>query len=274
VDPAFFATMGIPILRGRALDQRDVEGSQPVAVVNSLMARQLFQTDDVIGRRIRMGWRAGAPLIEIVGVAADARYMSSRFPKPPTIYLPYLQQPMKQAATFAVRTAGEPEAFAPVAREIVRQVDPTLPLFAVRSQADQIAESMREEKLFARLATLLGFVTVALSAIGLYGLLAYSVTLRVPEIGIRLALGARRGAVGWMVLRHSLWLCAAGLAIGVGAAVATTNVVESLLYELPPRDPVAIATAGAILLLASALAGYLPARRAARVDPIVALRAE
>jgi predicted permease len=274
VDPAFFTTMGLPLLRGRALDARDVEGSQPVAVINSLLARQLYQSDDVVGRRFKIGTRRESPVFEIVGVAADARFSSVRRPKPPTVYTSYLQQPMKQAATFAVRTAGDPETFAPTARDVVRQVDPNLPLFGVRSQDDQIAESLREEKLFARLATLLGIVTVALSAIGLYGLLAYSVTLRVPEIGVRLALGAQRSAVRWMILRQSLLLAGGGLAIGIAAAAVATRVVESLLYGLPPRDPVALAVAGAILLLASALAGYLPARRAAGVDPIVALRAE
>jgi predicted permease len=274
VDSAFFTTMRIPILRGRALDPRDVEGAQRVAVVNSRLARQLFESDDVVGRRFKLGMRPGAPVFEIVGVSADARYTSVRQPKPPTVYVSYLQQPMKQPATFEVRTAGDPEAFVPVARDIVRQADGNLPLFGVRSQEDQLAESLREEKLFARLSTLLGFVTVALSAIGLYGLLAYSVTMRVPEIGIRLALGAGRGAVGWMIMRQSLLLACIGLAVGIGAAAATTQVVQALLYELPPRDPIAMAIAAAVLLLASALAGYLPARRAARVDPIVALRAE
>jgi ABC-type antimicrobial peptide transport system permease subunit len=181
---------------------------------------------------------------------------------------------VKQAATFAVRTSADPAAFSATAREIVGQVDANLPLFGMRSQDEQIADSLREEKLFARLATLLGLLAVALSAIGLYGLLAYSVTLRVPEIGVRLALGARRSAVGWMVLRRSLLLAATGLAIGLGAAWMSTQVVASMLYGLAPRDPVAMAGAAGILLLASALAGYLPARRAARVDPMVALRAQ
>jgi predicted permease len=274
VDSSFFATMRIPILRGRAFDARDVEGSQLVAVVNTRMAEQLFRSTDVVGRRFRLGSRTSSPILEIVGVSADARYSSVRRPMPPTVYLPYLQQPVKQAATFAVRTAGDPLAFGPTAREAVRQVDSNLPLFAMRSQDDQIANSLREEKLFARLSTVLAALTVALSAIGLYGLLAYSVTLRVPEIGVRLALGARRSAVGWMILRRSLLLAAAGLAIGLGAAWMSTQVVASMLYGLAPRDPVAMAVAAGILLLASALAGYLPARRAARVDPMVALRAE
>jgi predicted permease len=274
VDSGFFATMRIPILRGRAFDARDVEGSQPVAVINSRMAEQLFRSTDVIGRRFRLGSRTSSPILEIVGVAADAQYSSVRLPKPPTVYLPYLQQPVKQAATFAVRTSADPAAFSATAREIVGQVDANLPLFGMRSQDEQIADSLREEKLFARLATLLGLLAVALSAIGLYGLLAYSVTLRVPEIGVRLALGARRSAVGWMVLRRSLLLAATGLAIGLGAAWMSTQVVASMLYGLAPRDPVAMAGAAGILLLASALAGYLPARRAARVDPMVALRAQ
>jgi ABC-type lipoprotein release transport system permease subunit len=192
---------------------------------------------------------------------------------PPTAYLAAAQQPAR-AATFAVRTAAAPEAFAATAREIVRRHDDQLPLVAVRTMEEQLARSLRQERLFARLAVLLGSVALALSAIGLYGLLAYGVAQRVPEIGLRMALGAERRAVRWMVLRQSMQLAAIGLVTGLAGAIASTRVVESMLYRLPPRDPVAIATAAAIMLGTCALAGYLPARRASRVDPLVALRAD
>jgi predicted permease len=271
--PAFFDTMRLPIVRGRALDDRDTAGSQRVAVVNRLLARQLFNTDDVVGRRFRLGLNPKSPLYEIVGVAADARYTSVRNEMPPTAYLAASQH-ATGAITFAVRTTGEPAAFAGTAREAIRDIDDQIPLFAVRTMDAQIARSMSQERLLARVAALLALVALVLSAIGLYGLLAYAVAQRIPEIGLRMALGAERHSVGWMVLRQALTLAALGLGAGTAGAMAAGRLVESLLYGLPPRDVVALSTAAAIMLTTCALAAYLPARRAARIDPLVALRAE
>ncbi len=273
VDPRFFATMEIPIVRGRAFADADIGGTQPIAVINQMLARRLFGTEDAIGRQFKIGLRKNAPLHEVIGVSADARYASVRQPVPPTMYLVQQRQP-PVGATFEIRTAGDPVAFGATAREIVRQVDSTLPLFRMRSQDEQIAASLDRERLFARLSALLGIVTLVLSAIGLYALLAYAVTRRTPEIGVRMALGADRAAVGWMILRQSLVLAWIGLAIGIAAAVAGTKAIESLLYDLPSGDPATLAGAALIMLAVSALAGYLPARRASRVDPLVALRTE
>jgi predicted permease len=271
--PAFFDTIRLPIVRGRALDGRDTETSQRVAVVNRILARQLFKTDDVVGRRFRLGLTAKAPLYEIVGVAADARYPSVRSPMPPTAYLAASQQ-SAGAVTFAVRTAGDPASFANTARDAIRQIDDQIPLFAVRTMEAQAARSTSQERLFARLAALLGLVALTLSAIGLYGLLTYAVAQRVPEIGLRMALGAEQQSVAWMILRQSLILAVLGLIGGTAGAIAAGRLVESMLYGLPARDALAIGTAATIMLTTCALAGYLPARRAARVDPLVALRAE
>jgi predicted permease len=271
--PTFFETLRLPMLRGRVLDERDTAGGQRTAVVNSLLARQLFKTDDAVGRRFRLGMRSSSPVYEIVGVAANARYTAIRENMPPTAYLAAAQQPAGPV-TFEVRTGGDASAFAAVARDVVRGLDDQLPLVAVRTIDDQIARSLRQERLFARLAMLLGIVTLGLSAIGLYGLLAYSVAQRIPEIGLRMALGAERSAVRWMVLRRSLVLAAAGLVAGAGGAVAGTRLLDSLLYQLPARDPLTVAAAAAVMLITCVLAGYLPARRASRVDPLVALRAE
>ena len=271
--PRFFATMRVPILRGRGLDERDGAGGQRAAMVNARLARQLFETDDVVGRRFRLGLLATSPLYEIVGVAADARYTAVREDMPPTTYLAAAQQPAGPA-TFEVRVTGDAAAFSTVAREVVRRLDDQLPLVAVRTLEEQIARSLRQERLLAGLAILLGTVTLGLSAIGLYGLLAYSVAQRVPEIGLRMALGAERGAVRWMVLRRSLVLGAIGLVAGTAGAIASARLVESMLYQLPARDPLTVAGAAAVMLATCVLAGYLPARRASRVDPLVALRAE
>ena len=271
--PGFFDTLRLPLVRGRALDERDGAGGQRVAVVNTVLARQLFKTEDVVGRRFHLGSGGTAPLYEIVGVAAAAHYESVRDEPPATVYLPAAPR-APGSATYEVRLSGDAAAFAATAREIVRRADDQLPLVDVRTMADQVGRSLQQERLFARLATLLGAVTLALSAIGLYGLLAYGVAQRVPEIGLRMALGAGRSAVRWMVLRQSLALAVIGLAGGIAGAVAATRLVESMLYRLPPRDPATFGAAAAIMLGTCALAGYLPARRASRVDPLVALRAE
>lgn len=273
VDPRFFSTLRIPLVRGRTFDSGDTAASRKVAVINRALALQMFQTEDAIGRQIRLGMFPTPDLYDIVGISADARYTSVRDAAPPTIYLPVAQQPIG-AATFEVRAAGDPGRVAIAAREIVRSIDPSLPLFALRRQDEQIAVSLSREVLFARLAALLGGVTVALSAIGLYALLAYAVTRRTAEIGIRLALGAGRASVRWMILKQSLVLAGCGLALGIAGAAAGSKVVEALLFQVQPRDPLAIGAAAVLMLAVSLAAGYIPARRASRVDPLVSLRAE
>ena len=269
--PGFFTTLRIPIVRGRSLDERDSASSQRVVVVNRRLAQQLFGTEDVVGRRARFGMRRTGPVHEIVGVSTDARYTSVREEMPPTAYFAAAQQPLG-TVTFEVRTTGSAESAGPLVRDIVRRIDDQLPLVALRTLEDQVAESLRQERLFARLAILLGGVTLALSAIGLYGLLAYGVSQRVPEIGLRMALGAARTGIAWMVLRQSLILAAAGLAAGIAGAYGAAKLVESLLYQLPARDPWTMAIAASIMVTTCLLAGYVPARRAARIDPLNALR--
>ena len=271
VDETFLDTMGIRILRGRAIAASDTKEAMTAAVVNDTLARQLFGTADVVGRQFRLGLRSDTP-VQIVGVAADARYTSMRAGPPPTAYLSYRQQPLS-SVTLEVRTAGDAKAMAPAIREAMRGVDAALPLVDLRTQDDQILASLTEERLFARLATLLGAVTLLLSGIGVYGLLAYAVTRRTQEIGVRMALGAERGSVRWMILRQSLVLAGIGLVVGIPAAMYGTRVVESMLFGLTPRDPLTVASAAIVMTLVALAAAYLPARRASRVDPIVALRA-
>jgi predicted permease len=272
VDDRFFATFRIPLLRGRALPPTVAADGPRIAVVNEALAQQLFGTTEVIGRRFIMGLRAGNP-VEIVGVAANARYTSLRTDPPPTAYFPY-QQAAVGRLTFAVRAVNDPLGIAASVREAMRRIDDTLPLVNVRTQEEQIRRSLAQERLFANLALLLGAVTLALSGIGLYGLLAYAVTRRTPEIGVRIALGAERRQVRWMILKQSLVLMAAGLAIGIPGSMATASWVQSLLFGLSPNDPRAIAAAAGVLLVVAFAAAYFPARRASRIDPLSALRAE
>ncbi len=272
VDETFFDTFGIPLLRGRTFSHAVSPDGPGVVVVNEALAMLLFSTTDVVGRRMVPSLGAAKPL-EIVGVARDAHYTSLRTAPPPTAYLPY-QQSANARTSFAVRTAGDPLALASTVRETMRGLDTSLPLFGLITQEAQIRRSLVQERLFANLALLLGCVTLALSGIGLYGLLAYAVTRRTPEIGVRIALGAQAREVRWLILRQSVLLVAAGLALGVPAAYASAGFVESLLFGLSPYDPRALAAGVVIMLLVGLLAAYIPARRASRIDPLTALRAQ
>jgi predicted permease len=274
VDEQFFSTLSIPIVRGRAFSTADVGGALG-AVINRALARQLWGTEDAIGRRFRVGLQQESPVYEVIGICADARYASLRRPMAPTAYFYYRQRPdEKSTPSFAVKTWAAPGAMASEVREIVRSLDPTLPVANVATQAEQITSFLERERLFARLALLLGIVALLLSAIGVYGLLAYSVVQRTQEIGIRMALGAAQRTVRWMVLRDSLVLAAIGLCAGVPAALAGTRLLEALLYGLPPRDALTLSAAAALMIGLALIAGYVPARRAARIDPMIALRAE
>jgi predicted permease len=272
IDDEFFRTMGMRVLRGRTFGPGDAPASQPVAVVNSTFARAVFEGDAPLGRRFRLSDRPGAPEYEVVGVVADARFSSIRADPPATVYLSYRQQD-PGAMTVAVKSARSPLEILPAVRAAVADIDANVPLFDVRTQAAQIAESLRQERLFAQLASALGAVTLLLAAVGLYGLLAGSVVSRIPEIGLRMALGADRRAVRWMVLRHSLVLVAIGVACGIPASLAGMRVVDSVLFGLTDVEVWVIAAATATLAAVSAIAAYLPARRASRIDPIAALRA-
>lgn len=274
IDTRFFETLGMRVLRGRSFTRADAGGT-PLAIVNRRLARQLFHSDDVVGRQFYRGtMRNSQPVpYTIIGVVDDAKYGSVRDEKPPTMYIYYRQPPgMKGSPTFELRTAGPPLALTSTVREIVRATDPTVPVYGVVSQQDQIAASLSQERLFARLATLLGAIALLLSGIGLYGLLAYGVTRRTQEIGLRMALGAARGRVQWMILRESLTLAVIGLLAGVPLALGGTKILTSLLFGLDARDPATLVGASLFMIGLAAAAGYLPARRAARIDPLVALR--
>ena len=273
VDTKFFETFGIARLRGRVFTEADRAGAPRVVVITRTVAERFFPGQDPIGQRFSMSRGDKAPVFEVVGVVGDHRYMSVRREMPPIVYEHYRQREIG-AATLALKTAGDPLALAESARRVIAGIDPSVPAFDVRSQEMQGAESIRTERLFALLATLLGSVVLLLAAIGLYGVVAYSVERRTAEIGIRMALGAQRVWVQRMVLRESLVLAMGGVAIGVPAAVAGTRVIETLLYGLEPGDPATLAGSAVLLLAVALAAAYVPARRASRLDPLVALRAE
>ncbi len=276
--PDFFSTMQIPVLLGRAFDDRDRPGSLAVAVVSEAYVKTYFPDQNPLGQHISISRRP--PLkdrdVEIVGVAANARYGALKGAFREIVYLPFNQgsyYPVDEM-TFALRSSGDPLRHVNTVREIVRQADPRVPVTDVKTQAAQIDQTMNQEIIFARLCTAFAVLALLIACVGLYGTMAYTVARRTGEIGIRMALGAQRGAVVWMVLRDVLVLAAAGLAIGVPSALAASRFVESFLFEVKPNSPAALAFAVAILLSAVLLAGYAPARRASRIDPMTAVRHE
>jgi macrolide transport system ATP-binding/permease protein len=271
--PRFFTTMQIPILAGREIDERDQLGSTPVAVISEELARTYFGPENPVGRRITLVDEKRD--LEIVGVSANLRSggLKKEEESQMTVFVG-VSQISPDGMTYALHTAGDPLRYVKSVHEIVREADSRIPVTNVITQAAEIDRTISREITFAKLCTGFAVLALLISCVGLYGTLSYSVARQTGEIGIRMALGAQRGAVVWMVLRRVLLLAAVGLAIGVPAALSVFQLVKSFLFETEPNDPGTLALAGAVLLSAAILAGYAPARRASRIDPLVALRHE
>jgi predicted permease len=272
VSPSFFSTMQMPVVRGRGFAAEDGENAPKVVVINETAARKYFPNEDPIGRRFGTSVETNNQL-EIVGVVHDAKYNSLRDAVPPTMYVDYRQARFTNAA-FEVRTAGDPLSVVGSIREAVRALDPNMPVTNVSTQVEQIENRLQQERLFAQAYALFGGLALLLAAIGLFGLMSYSVARRTNEIGIRMALGARRGDVVRLVMRESMVLVALGVVIGLGVAFTARRLVETLLFGLAASDFQSIGAAVMTMIIVSAIAGYLPARRASRVDAMVALRYE
>jgi predicted permease len=272
VEASFLDTMEIPLLMGRGLSPRDDERSPKVAIINQTMAQRFLSGINPVGQRFGFDFSENSG-VEIVGVARDAKYADLRSETPPTIYTPYFQEAPGQA-NCAVRVAGELSNMIAAVREAVRELDPDLPLFDVKTQSAQIDQLLSQESLFARLSSFFGLVALVLACIGLYGVMSYAVTRRTNEIGIRMALGAARRDVVGMVMKESMTPVVIGLVTGLLAALGVTRFISSMLFGLEANDPATILLAVLTMTTVSALAGYLPAKRASRVNPIEALRCE
>jgi predicted permease len=270
----FFTTMGIPIVAGRAFDPLDTATSAKVAVINQSLARKRFPNVNPIGKEFRTGYGPEALVARIVGICADTRYANLREEPPPQFFLLYRQQSNVGSSTYALRTRFEPADLTFALRETVRKVDPDLPIVDIRTQQDQIDSTMQTERIFASLTTGFGMLALGLACVGIYGIMAYSVANRRNEIGIRLALGAQPGQVQRMILHETTWLASAGIAAGVGAALLLTRLVKSMLYGIQPNDVPTVAAGVSILLAIAVASSWIPARRAARVQPMEALRHE
>jgi macrolide transport system ATP-binding/permease protein len=279
VGPAFFATMQIPILAGRDFQESDRPGSPAVAVINQVFARANFGDRNPLGQHLILqeAGKEGAVArdMEIVGVSRNARYGGLTRAIPPVVYMPYDQgYPQPNDMVYALRTSGDPLRYVNSIREIVRRTDPRVPLSEIRTQAADIDRTINQEIVFAELCSGFAILALVIACVGLYGTVSYNVARRTSEIGIRMALGAQRGRVVRMVLREVFVLVAVGLAIGMSGALAASKFVESLLYGMKPNDPLALTLAVTTLLGAALLAGYVPARKASRIEPLAAIRHE
>jgi len=273
VDPAFLETMQIPVLLGRGLQEGDL-ASPMVAVVNQKFASTFFGGESPIGRQFSLS-KAANPLFEIVGVAKGAHYNSLQETEQPVIYIPYTQNPAGLGGlVFEIRTAGDPLSAVAAVRRIVHDASRAVSITEVTTQAQRMEQTISQERTFANLGSCFAVLALLIACVGLYGAMAYTVARRTGEIGIRMALGAQRPRIIWMVLREVLALTAGGLLVGYGAARLTTHFVESFLYGMKANDPLAVAAAIALLLAAAVAAGYAPAWRASRIDPAMALRNE
>jgi len=271
VGPDYFSTMGQPLIMGREFTERDAAGAPKVAIINETMAKYYFPDKNPLGRHI--GWRRNKDIdIEIVGVVKDAKSATLRDKIERFVYSPYMQEDGLTQMTFYVRARGEVTTMASAVRAAVQQIDSNLPIFEMKTMDQQLDESLFIERMVAALSVTFGALATLLAAIGLYGVMSYSVARRTREIGIRMALGAERASVLWLVLREVSLLVSAGLIVGVPVSLALGRLVQSQLFELSSMDPMAIGAATALLAGVALMAGYLPARRATRVDPMLALR--
>ena len=274
VYPNSFATLGIPLVAGRDFGPQDSRESQEVAVINESMARRFFGRENPIGRRFSYSSTGRSRELEIIGVVKDAKYISLREPGRPMFYRSFAQSSLSGKMTLVVRTTGNTRPITAAIQREARALDPAMPRFEAETLAAQLDASLSQERLVATLSSVFGLLALVLVCIGLYGVLAYDVARRTHEIGIRMALGANARQIVRLVLGETLWLVGIGIVIGLGATWAATRWVASLLFGLQPHDPLTIGLAALVLLAVAAMAGYLPARRAARVDPLVALKYE
>jgi predicted permease len=274
ISERFLELFQIPLVAGRGLQARDMNGAR-VAVINESLARRYFSGGPAIGRSFRW-WRDGGWDVQVVGIVKDARYDRLRDDPPATIYVPWTQMPWGGAAQldFQVRAAGDPAAVMAAVRRLVRDADRMLPVMDIKPMEQLIDEALEQERLLVWLVGLFGAITLVLACVGLYGMVAYSVTGRTREIGLRMALGADRAAVLGMILRQVLITAGGGIAIGVPVALVATRVVRSLLYGVKTNDTASFLAAAGMVLAVAILAVAVPARRAMAVDPVRALRYE
>jgi putative ABC transport system permease protein len=272
--PGFFAAVGTPVRRGRAFERTDVAGAQPVVVINRALADRVFPGADPVGRRLRIvnpeysgDWRT------IVGVVGDVRYRGLDEDVQPTVYASFDQTPFLWLYVM-VRHSGDATALARSVRSVVRAVDPSLSGANVRPMTEVVRSSVEQPRVSMLLVSSFAVLALLIAAVGIYGVISYSVSQRTQEIGVRMAVGADRRSVMSLVINDGLLIALVGVAIGVAAAIAGARRMSGLLVDVTAHDPMAFGVAAALLVVVAVAASYIPARRATRVDPLTALRSE
>ena len=271
IGPDFFKTLGVQVVAGREFADTDREGALQVAVVNETFQKYFFGNESAVGHRLTMG---GEQPREIIGVVRDMKTVGVKDDINRALYLPIAQQKEVDGASFYVRTAGEAATPGAAIRDMVRAIDPTLPIFSLQTMEARMSDSLFTDRLLATLSTAFAVLATLLAAVGLYGVMSYAVARRRKEIGVRMALGATAGAVQRMVLNEISLMAAIGIVIGLVAAIALGRLVRTALFGMSPLDPVALAGAVVLLSVVVFFAGWVPARKASRVEPLRALRTE
>jgi predicted permease len=273
VSPGYFKTLGVPVIAGREISARDLANSPKVAVVNETFARRWFDGENPVGRRFGMGSKSAPLDIEIVGVAKDIKYRDIQERPEPTAYFPY-SQGMLQDMTLHVRMAGPLAAVVADIRRTIREMDSMVPVYEVKTLETQIDENAVGQRFMASLTSFFGGLATVMAAVGIYGVLAFSVARRTREIGIRMALGAQKPIVLWMIMKQTMLLTGIGLAFGLLGSWALNRYLIGFLYDVKPMEPVPVALGALAIVLVAAASGYIPAFRASRTDPMHALRHE
>ena len=275
VGPQYFTTLKTPVLLGRDFTAGDNADAPKVAIINKSMARDIYGDISPVGRRISIpDWVADASWYVIIGVVADTKSRDLRDPVIPMLYVPLEQSAVPSGVTFQIRTVTDAARAVPLVLRTVAQADQRLPVVGVRTLNDQLEYSLIEERLVASLAGLFGVLALLLACVGLYGVMAYTVSRKTNEIGIRVALGSGRIQIAGMILREALLMVLAGLTLGIPAAMGAARLMRSQLYGLGPDDPMTMLLAVSLMTVVALLACYFPAKRAVRIDPMQALRYE
>jgi putative ABC transport system permease protein len=276
VTPGYFNAVNLPLVAGRLPDARDLASGPPVVVINETLARQLWPGDApsaVVGRRLATGYERDSKFREIVGVVRDVRSRRPDAPPDAETYLPHAQAALPSMA-FTVRTAGSPEALIPAIRRELAQIDPLLPMASVRTFEEVIAAATRNSRLYSVLTALFGILAAALAIVGIYSVMSYTVAQRMRELAIRSALGASNRGLLRLVLREGFVMSVLGIAAGVAGAFGASRLIRALLYQVSPTDPLVFTLTAVGVALAAVLGYMIPAFRASRVEPAVALRGE
>ena len=276
VTPGYFEAMGIALVRGRYFDQRDIETAAPVAIVDETLANTYWPHQNAIGRRIKQGGRgSSAPWRVVVGVVKHVRYRTLESPSRVEFYWPYAQTSFALGSmSLAIHTSADPRLLANAVQKQVAALDPDQPVYRIRTMQELMAESVARRRLSMFLLAIFAGVALLLAAVGIYGVMSYSVAQRAHEMGVRMALGARGAHIAWLVLRRSLWLTGAGLLFGLAGALWLTRLLATLLFDVKPTDPLVYLLVALFLAAVAQLASFLPAWRATAIDPVLALRQE